>query len=258
MSSIPSYNSNQQQTQQQQFYQNQQNSNNSVAGPPTTGLFDYLRNEKSFQTPQKNLLSPQQTQNFSSQQQSFMSPPLNASGFNQSRIMSPISNLAVNNDFNNSYSQHHNSTFQTSVSPPLNGFVNNVWITVFGFQQSATTSVLSHFSQCGTILEKVCSSGNWMHLKYSSRIECDKALLYNGKIICNNLMVGVMRCNDESVLEKENNAGQNRDKTVRIRSLTQAAYNSAQEPTEVSLLSPLAPKRTTGIFNKTLDLFFGW
>lgn len=71
-------------------------------------------------------------------------------------------------------------------------------------------------------------------------------------------MVGVMRCTDDSVLDKENNATKNRDVTgSRIRSLTQAAYKSAQEPTEV-VLSPNAPKRTTGIFNKTLDLFFGW
>lgn len=213
-----------------------------------------MKNEKSFQTPQKNF--QQQVQ----QQQSFMSPPMNTSGFNQSRILSPISTLAGNNDFNNSYSYtpHHNSTFQTTVSPPLNGFNNNFWVTVFGFPQSAITSVLSHFSQCGTILEKVCSSGNWMHLKLSSRLECDKALLYNGKIICNNLMVGVVRCTDDGILDKENNGGQNRDVTIsRIRSLTQAAYKSAQEPTEV-VMSPNAPKRTTGIFNKTLDLFFGW
>lgn len=247
--------------QQQQFYQT--NANASISGPPTTGLFDYLKNDKSFQTPTKNFQSHQQSQSFSNanQQQSF----LNQSGFNQSRVMSPISNLPSNADFNNSYQQQHqqhNSTYQTAVPVSNTGYNSNnndFWITAFGFPQSAVSAILSHFSQCGSILEKVCSSGNWIHLKFSSRLECDKALLYNGKIICNNLMIGVTRCSDESVFDKENDGRQlPRDfTTTRIRSLTQSAYKSAQEPTEV-VLSPNAPKRTTGIINKTLDLFFGW
>lgn len=179
--------------------------------------------------------------------------------------MSPISNQPSNVDFNSSYQQQqqqHNSTFQANVPVNNTGYNSNnsnFWITIFGFPQSAVSAILSHFSQCGSILEKVCSSGNWIHLKFSSRSGCDKALLYNGKIICNNLMIGVTRCSDESIIDKENDGRHlNRDvSTSRIRSLTQSAYKSAQEPTEV-VLSPNAPKRTNGIINKTLDLFFGW
>lgn len=248
--------------QQQQFYQSQ-NPNASMSGPPTTGLFDYLKNDKSFQTPTKNFLSHQQSQSFSNQQQSFHDASLmNQSGFNQSRVMSPIASINNNTEFKNSYQQ--NSTFQTTAPVvPLNGYNSsnsNFWITVFGFPQNAVTAILSHFSQCGSILEKVCSSGNWLHLRFSSRMECDKALLYNAKIICNNLMIGVTRCNDSSILEKENDGGNQPQRDVnisKIRSLTQAAYKSAQEPNEV-VLSPNAPKRTTGIINKTLDMFFGW
>lgn len=235
-----------QQQQHQQFYQAQ--NPNASSGPPTTGLFDYLKSDKSFQTPAKSF---QQSQNFSNvnQQQSF----LNSSGFNQSHVLSPISSLPTANEFNSSYQQHQNSTFQATA--PNNVGLNNFWVTVFGFPQSAFTAILSHFSQCGSILEKVCSSGNWIHLRFSSRLECDKALLHNGKIICNNLMIGVTRCTDESVTE---NGNYQRDVSVnRIRSLTQAAYKTAQEPTEV-ILSPNAPKRSTGIVNKTLDMFFGW
>jgi nuclear pore complex protein Nup53 len=253
----------QQQSQQQQFYQSQ-NPNASISGPPTTGLFDYLKNDKSFQTPTKNFLSHQQSQSFTNQQSFQDASLMNQSGFNQSRIMSPISNVNnnTNAEYNNSY--HQNSTYQTTMpAVPLNGFSNNnnnFWITIFGFPQNAITAILSHFSQCGSILEKVCSSGNWIHLRFSSRMECDKALLYNGKIICNNLMIGVTRCTDSNLIEKENDGGlqSQRDVNVsKIRSLTHSAYKSAQEPTEV-VLSPNAPKRTTGIINKTLDLFFGW
>lgn len=252
-------NQQQQQQSQQQFYQ-AQNQNASVTGPPATGLFDYLKNDKSFQTPTKNFLSHQQSQSFSNQQSFHDASLMNQSGFNQSRIMSPISNVNNNSEYNNSY--HQNSTFQTTIpAVPMSGFINgnnNFWITVFGFPQTAVGAILSHFSQCGSILEKVCSSGNWIHLRFSSRMECDKALLYNGKIVCNNLMIGVTRCTDTNLFEKENDGGQQRDMNVsKIRSLSQAAYKSAQEPTEV-VLSPNAPKRTTGIINKTLDLFFGW
>lgn len=241
------------QHQQQQVYQN-------IPGPPTTGLFDYLKNDKSFQTPTKSFHPHQQNQSYhqnaSNQQQSFH----NQSGFNQSRIMSPISNLPSSGDYDHSRHLQQSVSFNTTIpTASQSGYSHyNFWITVFGFPESAVSSVLAHFSQCGSILAKVYSAGNWIHLKFSSRLECDKALLYNGKIIYNNLMIGVLRCTDDSVIDKENNGNQrNMNNISRVRSLTQAAYKSAQEPTEV-VLSPNAPKRTTGIINKTLDMFFGW
>lgn len=234
---------------QQQAYQN-------IAGPPTTGLFDSLRDDKSFHTPTKNLPSHQSFQNASHQQ------PFNQSGFNQSRIMSPISHLPPNREQNVPRQFQQSVSFNTTVpTTPVNtyssNFNSNFWITIFGFPESAVSSVLAHFSQCGSILEKVYSAGNWVHLRFSSQLECDKALLYNGKIIYNNLMIGVLRCSDESILDKENFGDHRNANVSRIRSLTQAAYKSAQEPTEV-ILSPNAPKRSTGIINKTLDMFFGW
>lgn len=181
-------------------------------------------------------------------------PTFNQSGFNQSRIMSPIaSNTQQNAEFDHSRQYQPSSTLNSTIPVPGSGYTNsNFWITVFGFPQSVVSEILGHFSQCGAIVEKVFSSGNWIHLKFASKLECDKALIYNGKIIYNNLMIGVMRCIDETVVGKENQRVGNR-----VRSLTQAAYKSAQEPNEV-ILSPNAPKRTTGIINKTLDIFFGW
>lgn len=131
------------------------------------------------------------------------------------------------------------------------------WVTVFGFPCEAVSTILSHFSGCGTILEKVCSSGNWIHLRFSSKGECDKALLYNGKIIGNNLMIGVIRCQDESVMEKENSIDVSRASVNKIRSLTQAAYKSAKVEHEV-IPNVDDPKKSTGIVNKAMDLLFGW
>lgn len=225
----------------------QQNPNASISGPPVTSLFDCLKNEKSFNTPVKGSHAQQ---SMFSQNDNYH----NSSGFNQSRILSPIGRghaTTIVEDFQNT------SVFNSSVQT-LPSSYTNFWVTIFGFPQSAVTAVLSHFSQCGAILEKVCSSGNWMHVKFSSRMESDKALLYNGKIICDNIMIGVIRCNDNSILDKENGNQAQNDVTIsRIRSLTNAGYKAAQQPSNV-ILSPNQPQRTTGLLNKTLDLFFGW
>lgn len=227
------------------------NNNNSISGPPINSLFDSLRNERSFQTPTKSFYH--QSQNVNQQDTPIQ---LNNSGFNQSRIMSPIPNTM--SDFNNSNQNPMYPNALSFTNQSMNGYnklhQQDFWITVFGFPSESTSIVLSHFSGCGTILDKVCSSGNWIHLKYSSRGECDKALLYNGKIIGNNLMIGVTRCNDESVMEKENSEYPVAS-ISRIRSLTGAAYKTS----DTAVLNQTdEPKKTSGIVNKAMDLIFGW
>lgn len=82
----------------------------------------------------------------------------------------------------------------------------NFWITVFGFPQTETSSIFLHFSQCGTIMDKVfpTNGGNWVHIKFASRLECDKAINYNERIIGNCLMIGVIYCKDPTIIDKEN------------------------------------------------------
>lgn len=189
------------------------------------------------------------------------------SGFNQSRVFSPIPYNNNAHDMNNSYQvgqsfNINNASVPGMVNSRFNNFAdanqNSVfWVTVFGFSNEALSIILSHFSGVGTILEKVCSSGNWIHIRYSSRGECEKALLYNGKIIGNNLMIGVTRCQDESLLEKENSIEVSRASSYKIRSLTQAAFKSAKMDHEV-VPSIDDPKKSTGIVNKAMDLLFGW
>jgi nuclear pore complex protein Nup53 len=227
--------------------------NTSISGPPINSLYDNFKNDKSFQTPNKPFTQ--------SMHQSIIhqdTPVQNRSGFNQSRIMSPIPN--VMSDFNNSY---QNPAYPIAIQPSFNqsmsGVKNNeFWITVFGFNATSTSIVLSHFSGCGTILDKVCSNGNWIHLRFSSRGECEKALLYNGKIIGNNLMIGVIRCQDESVFEKENVNESQQASVTRVRSLTQAAYQSAKHNTEVVPSAEVPQKATNGIVSRAVDLLFGW
>lgn len=47
---------------------------------------------------------------------------------------------------------------------------DNTWITVFGFPPSASSFILSQFSQYGTILHHhMPPNGNWMHIKYQTK-----------------------------------------------------------------------------------------
>lgn len=231
--------------------------NSSISRPPINSLYDNFKNDMSFQTPTK----PFQHQQQSALHQSIINqdtPAHNRSGFNQSRIMSPIPN--VMSDFNNSY---QNPAYPVAIQPSFNQSMSGVkahefWITVFGFPATSTSIVLSHFSGCGTILDKVCSAGNWIHLRFSSRGECEKALLYNGKIIGNNLMIGVINCQDESVYREKENINESQQASVsRIRSLREAAYQSAKRDTEV-VHGAEAPLKSSGIVSRAVDLLFGW
>lgn len=243
------------------------NHNTSVSGPPTQGLFDSFRHEKQiFQTPTKPSVSNQHQQPFrltetsspgGFNQQGLNDSYLNRSGFNVSRVMSPIpvakeqdciSNMSVMSPL----SQSRQGLSQNHISG------NDYWITVFGFPQTASSMILSHFSQCGAIIDKLFATqnGNWVHLRFSSRLECDKALNYNGKIIGQNLMLGVQYCNDPAIIGKENSDDCNQFSISRVRSLTHIAYKNAQQTDVVP--SPTAPKRNAGIVNKAMDLFFGW
>lgn len=235
--------------------QSSTNHNSSVTGPPTVGLFDSLRNDKQiFQTPSRNTTTGQGAPPAPGFQQSGNESYLNQSGFNVSRVMSPIP-MAREQDFTRNASVM-SSYMNLSQSVPQG---NDCWITVFGFPQSASSMILSHFSQCGAIIEKVFATqnGNWVHLRFTSRLECDKALNYNGKVIGHNLMIGVQYCNDPSIVGKENCEDRKEYSLSRVRSLTHIAYKNAQHPTDV-VPSPTAPKRSSGLVNKAMDLFFGW
>lgn len=181
--------------------------------------------------------------------QSICDSYLNQSDFNTSRITSPT--------------QQYQEFRTNSVPTPLNNCMSpsrpsNFWVTVFGFPHTATSMILSHFSQCGTIVEKVFppQSGNWVHLRYASGLECDKALNYNERILANSLMIGVTYCKDPNIVDKENLERTNLP-VNRVRPLAQIAYKNAQSPTEVCA-SPTTPQRSSGIVNKAMDMFFGW
>lgn len=109
----------------------------------------------------------------------------------------------INSPIDHSFDYRNTSTNCLS---PTSSRSTNYWITVYGFSPAATSMILSHFSQCGTILEKVFppQSGNWVHLRFASSLECDKAHNYHERILANSIMIGVTYCKDPSIIDKEN------------------------------------------------------
>lgn len=246
--------------------------NKSISGPPTQSLFDSLHAEKLNiqQTPTR--IGQTNLQNYgtpsAANQSNIYNQSLNESYFNQSGFMSPTPQSRITSPLSTQDGKQHqlhhhsilnstqlNSVTNTPIACPLPS--NSFWITVYGFPPTATSMIISHFSQCGTIVDKMLppQNGNWIHLKYLSRLECDKAMNYNEKVLNNNLMIGVSRCKDPNVADKENI--DNEIVFNRIRPLTHAGYKSAQHPTEV-VPGLSTPKKTTGLVNKAMDLFFGW
>ncbi|XP_058442826.1 nucleoporin Nup35 [Malaya genurostris] len=236
------------------------NHNTSVSGPPTQGLFDSFRNEKQlFQTPTKSFLAHQNVSSPSTPvfNQSAADAQLNHSGFNVSKVMSPIPVTRETDFIRNTSMVPQLSQSQVNLSHVNSG--KDYWITIFGFPQSASSMILSHFAQCGAIIDKffATQNGNWVHIRFASRLECEKALNYNGKVIGQNLMIGVQYCNDPIIVGKENSAERKEYSISRVRSLSHVAYKNAQHSTDV-IPSASAPKRSSGIVNKAMDLFFGW
>lgn len=229
------------------------------AGPPTQGLFDSLRGEEtSAATPHRTHLGILQGPNLNSTNYSLNQschPPTtqlndsyvaNASHASMRPLCSPLG-----------------ANMSQLTMPPMSPQANDAdfWVTIFGFSPGVSSMILQHFTMCGTIVDVVHApqNGNWMHVRFASRIECDKALNYNLKVIANNVMVGVTRCTDESIIKNHSKGPEVDTDTLkpRVRPLAQQSYNVAQNDIHVSP-SVNAPQQNSGLMNKAMDLLFGW
>ncbi|XP_022192935.2 nucleoporin NUP35 [Nilaparvata lugens] len=116
---------------------------------------------------------------------------------------SPLMNIT--NTLNTSITQlaSQSSTQQQQDTPDRNtGVTADHWVTVFGFPPSAATTVLAQFSQLGQLQQHVTPpKGNWMHLRYYSKMEARRAYSYNGKVFGGSVMVGVVPCKDPSIVK---------------------------------------------------------
>ncbi|KAH8287233.1 hypothetical protein KR054_004711 [Drosophila jambulina] len=238
-------------------------------GPPTQGLFDSLREPVS--TPQRNHLSLLQLQ---SPNQSLGPNQSYQSSYHTNDSFAPGAPNAINASMRGlcsplgaTASPLPGSLASSSLAATNgdNARMADFWVTIFGFRPGSASMVLSHFTLCGTIVEVVHppKQGNWIHVRFSSRIESDKALNYNHKVIAGNVMLGVTRCTDRSVFEKENSKALANQDTASpapaspvIRPFAQQSYKLAQKDSAVSP-SKDVPQRSSGLVDKALDLIFG-
>lgn len=74
---------------------------------------------------------------------------------------------------------------------------NDRWVTVFGFPQNYTSIVTKYFGDCGEIIKQkhAENQGNWIHLLFRTKLDAERALGKNGKIIDSklNIMIGVIK-----------------------------------------------------------------
>ncbi|XP_054254699.1 nucleoporin NUP35 [Indicator indicator] len=157
--------------------------------------------------------------------------------------------------------------------------LDDTWVTVFGFPQASASYILLQFAQYGNILKHVMSNtGNWMHIRYQSKLQARKALSKDGRIFGDSIMIGVKPCIEKNVMENSERSSTPSAPTVfttppkSIGTPVLAANNT----TRISTMRPLAtaykastsdyqvvsdrqtPRKDESIVSKAMDYVFGW
>uniref|UniRef100_UPI00398F8C6C nucleoporin NUP35 isoform X3 n=1 Tax=Pristiophorus japonicus TaxID=55135 RepID=UPI00398F8C6C len=143
--------------------------------------------------------------------------PLNSRQLvNASKVQTPLSgNLITPGSGPHVFSpatigQHRKVTVSPAQADPFytqgesltsDDYLDDTWITVFGFPPASASYILLQFAQYGNILKHVMSNnGNWMHIQYQSKLQARKALSKDGKIFGEAIMVGVKPCIEKSTV----------------------------------------------------------
>lgn len=75
-----------------------------------------------------------------------------------------------------------------------------------------------------------------MHLHYQSKIAAKKALSKNGKVLANNIMVGVSQCIDKAAMRSESLGRVDREEGIRLHSLNRTLNEGLN--TSTALMTP--------------------
>ncbi|OQR94291.1 hypothetical protein ACHHYP_01536 [Achlya hypogyna] len=68
------------------------------------------------------------------------------------------------------------------------------WITVFGFSAVDMETILRHFQSMGDAVQYRYGRGNWLYVRYRTRLQAEKALAESGSTLSGSVMIGVKRC----------------------------------------------------------------
>ncbi|NWQ61256.1 NUP35 protein, partial [Neopipo cinnamomea] len=157
--------------------------------------------------------------------------------------------------------------------------LDDTWVTVFGFPQASASYILLQFAQYGNILKHVMSNtGNWMHIRYQSKLQARKALSKDGRIFGESIMIGVKPCIDKSVMENSERSSASSMSSVFTppTKSTGTPVQLANNTTRISTMRPLAtaykastsdyqvvsdrqtPRKDESIVSKAMEYVFGW
>ncbi|KAM6350660.1 LOW QUALITY PROTEIN: nucleoporin NUP35-like [Alca torda] len=122
---------------------------------------------------------------------------------------------------------------------------DGTWVTVFGFPRASASYILLRFAQYGNILKHVVSKrGNWMHIRYQSRLQAQKALRKDGRILGECITIGVKPCIDETVMtnfERSSTSSVSSVFTPPTKSIASTPVQPANYTTRFPTMRPLAP-----------------
>ncbi|EGZ17436.1 hypothetical protein PHYSODRAFT_346173 [Phytophthora sojae] len=131
------------------------------------------------------------------------------------------------------------------------------WVTVFGFQSSAKSFILHQFQSVGEVVNYSSSSGgNWLHLRYHTRLQAEKALSYDGRTLANNIMIGVKKCYP---FDRDANALDETPVSSYFGAQARQSLGSRDlevDPTDVDIMLP--PRRRQDICSRLLSYLFNW
>ncbi|XP_009327932.1 PREDICTED: nucleoporin NUP53 [Pygoscelis adeliae] len=157
--------------------------------------------------------------------------------------------------------------------------LDDTWVTVFGFPQASASYILLQFAQYGNILKHVMSNtGNWMHIRYQSKLQARKALSKDGRIFGESIMIGVKPCIDKSVMENFERSSASSVSSVFTPPTKSVGtpVQPANSTTRISTMRPLAtaykastsdyqvvsdrqtPRKDESIVSKAMEYVFGW
>uniref|UniRef100_A0A8C6XNF8 Nucleoporin NUP53 n=1 Tax=Naja naja TaxID=35670 RepID=A0A8C6XNF8_NAJNA len=156
--------------------------------------------------------------------------------------------------------------------------LDDTWVTVFGFPQASASYILLQFAQYGNILKHVMSNtGNWMHIRYQSKLQARKALSKDGRIFGESIMIGVKPCIDKNVMENIDRGTASSPTSVFTPPMKPFAAQAQPSSTQrISTMRPLAtaykasssdyqvisdrqtPRKDESIVSKALEYMFGW
>ncbi|TMW68883.1 hypothetical protein Poli38472_001039 [Pythium oligandrum] len=134
------------------------------------------------------------------------------------------------------------------------GYDKQYWVTVYGFPASSKAFVLQQFQGLGEVINYSSGSGNWLHIRYHTRLQAEKALSYDGQTLAGSIMIGVKKCLPSDI------EGVQQEPTSKLYFSSQSRKNPGSKSLEVDPVTEedimLPPKRRQDICSRLLSFLF--